>query len=159
MKDTSEYLLDYADAEFDGDSWNGDSLMKTLAAITPEEAFDTRTKEGYSAWSVAVHLAYYKHFVAKAFLGEGAVGPFPWEVGKHEFGLPIAVNAEAWAALLAYLVRFHRLAVAAIRAASPERLAETRPGSKTSLGELAGWYLSHDSYHIGQIRSMGTPGI
>jgi hypothetical protein len=126
-------------------------------------AFDTDTREGYSAWSVAVHVAFFKHYVAKALLGEEAAGNFPFEVDEHEFGTQGERDAEAeaerWQAILEYLPVIHEVTSGAIREASPAKFAETVSGWTKSLGELVGWYLSHDSYHIAQLRSMGVPGL
>jgi hypothetical protein len=159
MNDTSLYLFDYADAEFDGDSFNGDSLLKTLAGLTPEVAADTRTWEGYSAWSVALHLAWYKYFIGRSLAGEAAVGAYPYEHDKHGFGKPAEVSAAAWVAVREYLVKIHRITATAIRSASPEKLAETMPEWETPYGKAIAWYLGHDTCHIAQIRNMGVPGL
>jgi hypothetical protein len=159
MDSTTAYFLDYADAEFDGESFNGDSLMKTLGKLSPEVAADTGTWDGYSAWSVAIHLAWFKYFLARSLLGAAAVGAFPFDHDEHGFGKPAAVTAGAWAETREYLAKIHRISQGAIRGAGPEKFAETMPEWEMPYGAAIAWLIGHDSYHIAQLRSMGVPGL
>jgi hypothetical protein len=159
MDSTNAYFFDYADAEFDGESFNGDSLMKTLERLSPELAADTGTWEGYSAWSVAIHLAWFKYFIARSLLGETGVGAFPFEHGEHGFGKPAEVTAKAWTETRRYLAKIHRIASDAMRGASPEKLASTMPEWEMPYGQAIAWLLGHDTCHLAQIRNMGVPGL
>ena len=157
--DNSTYFYDYADAEFDGESFNGESLMTTLERLSPEVASDTKTWEGYSAWSVALHLAWFKYFMARSLLGEAAVGAYPFDHDAHGFGHPTRPDSDAWTSLRVYLRKIHRVTATAIRAAGPERLAEEMPEWEMPYGKAIAWYLGHDTCHIAQIRNMGVAGL
>jgi hypothetical protein len=159
MDTTLAYFIDYADAEFDGESFNGDSLIKTLRKLSPEVAAGRGTWEGYSVWSVAIHLAWFKYFFARSLLGEAAVGAFPYEHDEHGFGAPATATPMAWAETLEYLARVHRLAAGAIRDTGPERLAATMDEWEMPYGQAIAWLLGHDTCHIAQIRNMGVPGL
>ncbi|TFG83915.1 MAG: hypothetical protein E4H20_04425, partial [Spirochaetales bacterium] len=87
-------LLDYADDEFDGASFNGPSLMKTLDSLSAENAADRNTFEGYSAWDVAMHCLYYKYFIASEFGKAGPLEPYPYEKGN--FTDPGDTSTTAW---------------------------------------------------------------
>jgi len=159
MDNPTTYFYDYADAEFDGRSFNGDSLMKTLEGLSPEAAADTKTWEKYSAWSVALHLAWFKYFMARSILGEAAVGGYPFDHDEDGFGHPTRPDADSWTAVRVYLRKIHRQTAAAIRELGPERLAAVMPEWEIPYGRAVAWYLGHDGYHIAQIRSMGVPGL
>jgi hypothetical protein len=152
-------LIDLANDEFAGHSFNGLSLMKTLDSLDAAQAAWTATWEGYSAWEVALHVAYYKFYIARALAGEGRTGPYPFEKGSYGFWMPAERSEAAWAEARAYLVTSHGLAMEAIGAASGEKLAETMPKWEMPFRKAAVWLCSHDSYHTAQIRSMGVPGL
>lgn len=157
MKEPYSYVLDYADAEFSGPSFNGDSLLATLRSLTPALAASKSTYEGYSAWSVAVHVAWFKYFIGRSLGGLEAVGDFPYAHDEEGFGEDRPVDAAAWNGLIAYLERIHGLTAALIRKLDAARAAETMPEWQIPYGRAVAWYLGHDSYHIAQIRNMGLP--
>jgi hypothetical protein len=162
MKTRFDFMLDYADAEFDGQSYNGSSLMATLSSLDRERAAADSSFEGYSAWSVGMHVARCKYLVAASFLGEAGraeLGPYPYPVGKVDFCAPPDASAEAWEAFLAYLRRVHSIVMRSIRESSDEDFERTMPEWGIPNGRAAAWLLTHDSYHNAQIRSMGVPGL
>jgi hypothetical protein len=153
-------LADYADAEFGGESYDGASLMATLSSLDAERAAAESSFEGYSAWSVALHLAYCKWLVAKALLGgSGELGPYPYPKGEGGFAEPVDAGPEAWTGFLEYLPRIHALAMRALRSSGEEILGREMPEWKIPLGKAAVWLCGHDAYHTAQIRSMGVPGL
>jgi hypothetical protein len=150
-------LLDYADAEFDGESLNGPSFMKTLEALGPEAASWQATHEGYSAWEVALHVAYFKHVLYRALVPDPL--PYPLPKGPSGFARPAELTAEAWRVTLAAIRALHARTMDAARAAAPALLEEEMP--KWGLPKLKAlvWLCGHDSYHSAQLRSMGVPGL
>ena len=50
-------------------SFNGPALVETLRSLSPAEAASTDTYEGYSAWTVALHVLYYKQMIAREIGG------------------------------------------------------------------------------------------
>lgn len=155
-------LADLADAEFGGDSYNGASLMATLGKLDAASASADSTFEGYSAWSVALHVAWCKWVVAKALLGEAAdasLGPYPWPEGKGGFLEPSDSSPAAWTELQVFLQRVHETVMKALREADAVSLAREVPEWKIPLDKAAAWLCTHDTYHTAQIRNMGVPGI
>jgi len=155
-----EAMLVMADKEFEGESFNGPPLMATLDSLSAEEARSEATYEGYSAWEIAVHCAFYKHTIAEA-LGE-TVEKFPYEE-KNFSPLPAPAGAAAddaaWKSARALLRRSHHAVMKAIRAASPEKLDETWPEWDVPFWEAVAWLCTHDVFHNAQIRSMGLPSL
>jgi len=157
MRTDIRLLLDYADDEFDGASFNGPSLMKTLDGLSAEAAADRNTFEGYSAWDVALHCLFYKYFTAREFGKAGPLEPYPYEEGNFAERGP--TDEGSWAALRAYMRKAHAVCRDAIARATDDELAELVPSWKVSRGKAAAWLAGHDTYHTAQIRSMGVPGI
>jgi len=159
MDSSIAFLAALADDEFDGRSFNGPSLMKTLGSLSPEVAAYPGTWEGYSAWGVALHCAYFKYFIARSLGAAGAIHPYPFDQGADGFGAPAAVDVPSWAAVQAYLRRAHAAAWAAAAGLDQAALAAIMPEWKIPYSRALAWLASHDSYHVAQIRSMGVPGI
>jgi uncharacterized damage-inducible protein DinB len=165
MNTTNDYLFDLAEAEFgsDGDdnpSFNSPSLIAVLEKLSPEAAASTVTYEGYSAWGVALHVAYYKHFIISALAGESIAGVYPFPAGTYGFGeVPASPDPVSWKEVTAYLRNIHSIQMRVLRSADPARLGETFSAWKISYGRAAAWLCSHDSYHAAQIMSMGVPGL
>lgn len=154
-------LLDLANEEFHGESPNGKSFMATLAGLSAKDAASTSTFEGYSAWSVALHVAWCEWVVAKAFL-EGpallALGPYPYPVGVGGFADPPMADEASWKEAQAYLERVHKAAMEGITANGSRRFDEMLPEWRMPKGRAAVWLCGHATYHAAQIRSMGVPG-
>ncbi len=150
-------LAEYADAQFDGASFDGPSLMKTLESLGPEAAASTETHEGYSAWEVALHVLFYKRFILEKIRGEGSLGPYPYP--RANFTAPPKVDADEWKLLHGRMRDTHRAVMDAIRDLPEERLPEIIPEWKTELGKAVAWLCGHDGYHAAQIRNMGVPGL
>lgn len=153
-----DFLLDHADAEFDGRALNGASLMGTLSKLDAKAAADTATYEGYSAWSVALHVAYSKWAFANQMLeqaGAARIGPYPFAKGTGGYADPTTVDTQAWGAFKEYLVCIHRDTMQVIRNADPALLAGELVAWKMPVARAVAWLCSHDSYHTAQIRNMG----
>ncbi|MBU0929020.1 MAG: hypothetical protein KKA67_14820, partial [Spirochaetes bacterium] len=87
-------FFDAMDAEFDGKSWNARALMPTLDSLSASEAASEATWEGYSAWSVALHVAKCKRIVAIDLGGPAPDWPYaeePW------FPAPADPSDAGWA--------------------------------------------------------------
>lgn len=159
MSKNLSFFFNYADGEFDGESFNGPSLMATLDVLSAERAASTDTWEGYSAWSVAIHVAYYKFYFVRAIRGTEKAGTFPYPKDEHGFGDPVEVSETAWAEMRAYLRKIHREAMSALKDLGPDRFVEIMPRWDMPYGKAVAWLLNHDTYHAAQIRNMGVPGL
>lgn len=157
MSTYQSILLGYADAQFDGESYDGPSFMKTLDGLSWEAAASTQTYEGYSAWEVALHVLYYKYYFIRALGAEGSIEPYPYPEGH--FISPPEVGEEAWRLLRARLRGAHAVVMEAIRAFPESRLDELIPKWGEPYGKGIAWLCGHDAYHSAQLRSMGVPGL
>jgi uncharacterized damage-inducible protein DinB len=157
MERSLDALLEVANAEFSGNSLNGHSFMETLESLSPGMAAYDFTYEGYSAWEVAHHVAYFKHRVTKAL--DPSLEPYPLPKGPSGFAAPLAVSDEAWRAVLDYLKDIHARALEAIRKAPASKFDEPMPKWEVSIGEAVAWLCTHDLYHTAQLRNMGVPGL
>jgi hypothetical protein len=153
-----EAMLSMADIEFEGESFNGPSFMATLDALSASEAASTQTFEGYSAWEIAVHCAYYKYFIAKGLGKAAEITPFPYAEGNFS-PLPVPADDNAWRSARAYLRRSHHAVMKALREATSGELDAISPEWEVSYRDMASWLCTHDVYHNAQIRSMGLSSL
>jgi hypothetical protein len=156
MEKTLLALLNLADAEFDGRSLNGPSMMKTLEGLTAAQAASTATWEGYSVWEVVLHNIYHKYFVARSLGAAQALEPYPYPQANFA-PAPAGPTDAAWKETLAYLRRSHAVCMAAVRALPEDRLDTQMPEWKLAYRDVVAWLCTHDTYHTAQIRSMGVP--
>lgn len=152
-----EAFYAYADDEFDGESFNGPSFMKTLDGLSAETAAFKGTYEAYSAWEVAAHCLFYKYFLLKSLGLSGPIDPYPYEEGN--FVGPVEVTDKAWADFRSYARKVHAACMETLRKLPEQRLGETMPEWKIPYGKVVAWLCGHNSYHCAQIRSMGVPGL
>lgn len=146
-------LLDMADREFRGHTFNGQSLMETLRPLTAAEAADRNTVEGYSAWDNLLHCIYFKYVVVRFLGASGPLDPYPWKEGSFP---PIPdISEEAWKAALDYAEKVHDAFLGAVANLDPARLGEAFPAWECTLGEALIWVPPHDTYHTAQVRNMG----
>jgi hypothetical protein len=168
--DLGALALDYADAEFNGRSFNGKSFMATLRSLDAAAAAGTATWEGYCAWETLIHVAYCKYLIAteleevlppgKRTGRIGELEPYPWAKTLEVFAPPPAeTSPAAWSRDLDYLERVHEVCMAVIRRATPAELGSTMPSWGIPFGQALAWFLSHDAYHAAQLRNMGVPGL
>jgi len=136
--------------------------MATLSSLDAGQAAADSSYEGYSAWSVALHVAYCKWGIADALLSEAGraeLGPYPYPKGRGGFSPPTDAGASAWADFQAYLSGLHRTTMRAIRE-SDDRVFDLEFAAwKIPMGKAIVWLCGHDSYHNAQIRSMGLASL
>ncbi len=149
-------FFDIIDREFNGESWNGLSLMGTLDKLSAAEAASSKTWEGYSAWSIGIHCAKCKYAVAKDLGASVPQWPFP---GEEWFTIPVDISEEAWAKDKLFFNAMHESCMKALRALTETGLEETMPSWKAKYGDVVAYLCSHDSFHGSQIRSMGLPSF
>ena len=149
------FLLQITQDEFDGESFNGPPLMKTLDSLSYDQIRKTETYEGYSVWAIVLHLAYWKYTLARLISGETETAPFAYEA-KDWPSLPDSPSPEAWTQLKTYLKTVHEMYIEALQDVSAGDLGREIKEWGCSVQKALSWITSHDVYHAAQIRNMGV---
>ncbi|MDF1515525.1 MAG: DinB family protein [Anaerolineae bacterium] len=152
MHETIKWLLTIINNEYNGNSFNGPNLVKTIQQLTLEQVVSTDNFEGYSVWGIVLHLMKWKYELAKA-LGNTDLEPFPYD-GDNFPLLPDVRTPEAWDNTLRHMDRLHAAFVDALAVFDPTKLDEAMVWGCT-YGEAIAWMTTHDAYHTAQIRNMG----
>lgn len=157
MADVKHLLLDMLDEAFDREAWHGPNLIGTIGTLSLEQVSLVSPYEGYSAWQVALHCAYWKWETRKSLspaqIGEFSRAPKDWPQ------LPDAKTAETWRKDLELLLEEHRLLREAVSALSEGQLLTVQEGNRHPHAKSIYAIASHDVYHTGMIRNMGIAGI
>lgn len=140
--------------EYDGESFNGPSLLKTLEGLSLEQICSTETAEGYSVWGIVLHLIYWKYFLTRELGGKAAFEEFPYEV-KDWPALPESADADAWASTRSDMDAVHAAYIQALESFPAEKLDEELAAWKCPYIKAISWMATHDLYHTAQIRNMG----
>ena len=139
-----------------GGSLNGPALLETLRSLSPGEAASTDTYEGYSAWSVALHVLYLKHVVCRELVTD--LPPYQYE--ETDFPKPPPnPDQAAWDSVIQAIEAVHHVFTRALAEASAESLAKVMESWKIPVGTAAAWLVSHDVAHNAQIRNMGLTSL
>lgn len=149
-------MIDLSNHECVSGSLNGPALLETLRSLSAEEAVSTDTYEKYSAWSIALHVLYYKHPIAVEL---GADLP-PFGYGENDFpDAPEHPTEEAWQKLIGEIEATHLAFVSALAEVDDAKLKGNYAKWDMPLGASVEWVVSHDVNHNGQIRNMGLPSL
>lgn len=156
MDERISFLAEMIDREFEGNSFNGKSLLATLRDLSLEQALFDGTQGGYSVFAVTLHVAYYKYLISGMLGGKPA--EFPYE--RADFpALPDPPDKAAWENALERLKTYHDACRIAIESLTGGALEAIIPAWKVTARVALEWYATHDIYHTAQIRNMGVPGL
>jgi hypothetical protein len=156
MEEDLKWLIWLTEAEYDGRSFNGPNLVKTLKGLTMAQVTSDETYEGYTVWALVLHLIYWKYVLAKALGAEG-LGEFPYE-GKDWPAVPEDRSESAWQRTLELQDEIHAAYIGALKAFPADRLDEEMDWG-CAYGQAVAWMASHDTYHTAMIRNMGLSGL
>ena len=147
-------LIDHLDSVFYGKAWHGAALLPTIEKF-PLVPAAIEDDEGYSAWKLTLHCAYWKYDVRRRLVLEGTKPTFGRK--PRDFPrLPEDITEETWKADKDFLEKEHRRLRTAVLAL-PDKLLDEKPprGSFTYAGYILG-AASHDVYHTAHIRNLGV---
>jgi hypothetical protein len=152
MQNDLKWIAHITDSEYNGMSFNGPNLMKTLKSLNIDQVTSTDTYEGYSVWGIVLHLMKWKYELAR-LLGAKNLDAFPYEDDNFP-QLPDLLSAAAWEDTLLEMDGIHAVYMKVLSAFNPAKLADKMEWG-CSFGEAIAWMATHDTYHLAQIRNMG----
>jgi hypothetical protein len=148
-----QMLRQHLDAVFYGEAWHGAALLPTIREIDLSQA-QLENGEGYSAWKIVLHCAYWKFFVRRAISSDGVRLSFPRQPDDFP-DLPVERSQADWQADIDFLETEHKLLGEAVQRLPGGRLAETHPQEHLTYAGLILGVASHDTYHTAHIRNLG----
>ena len=157
MNQIVEFIADITDQEFDGASFNGPSLIKTLSAVSIEAISARDTHEGYSVADVVMHLMHWKRSLTQLIGGKPAPDPYAFEDADWT-DLGVA-DLTLWNSVLEAMKAAHIGYIRALRSLSDEDIKREIPEWKCTIRQACTWMATHDCSHVAQIRNMGVQGL
>ncbi len=150
--------LHMLDSAFAHEGWHGASLVPTLRKLSLEQLTDSDTYEGYTAWGIALHCAYWK-YRARRRLIEIVLAEEPpkrFERSPADWpDLPAERTRETWKRDLELLRNEHQLLKDVVSRLSVKLLVSPSPKTRKPMAGLIYGVAAHDAYHTAQIRNMG----
>ena len=144
----AEFLVDQLRTTFNGDSWHGPNLVKTLKGIDLFDAGSRYLEDRHTIWELANHITYWIEEVYKSVKGvtslnhEGNDWP---EMGATE---------DEWARASSRLEEAVKVLAHELGAWTDEGLSKTVPGSNFTFKQMVHGLIQHNLYHAGQINVM-----
>ena len=132
----------------EGGAWHGPALLELLADVTAAQAASRPLAGAHSIWEIALHVAAWQGFAARALEGE----PMPSNLPEEEDWPPVGDESEeAWRAALDGLGEVNRRLRDAVRRLSDEDLERIVGGREYNVYFLLHGIVQHGLYHAGQI--------
>ncbi len=141
--------------EYTAGSFNGPAFIQTVKKLSLEQASDTGTIDGFSAWAVVLHDAFFKWKVLEYF----QPGEHPWPYEKKSFPAIPEVTDENWQRTIGISDDIHAEYMKLLENLSDEDIERRIDEWDCSVGQALAWIATHDSYHAAQIRNMGVQGL
>ena len=152
MQNNLNWILAITKSEYNGNSFNGPNLIKTLKSLSFNQVISTDTFENYSVWSIVLHLMKWKHQLAE-MLGALGLAPFLYK-GDNFPELLELLTEQTWNNILVELDSIHNAYIKTLKEFDSTKLDEKMEWG-CSFGEAVAWMTTHDTYHNAQIRNMG----
>ena len=149
-------LIQAIDDAFEGPNWFGPALLPSLSSLTLDQTTFRSPYEGYSAWKVLLHCAYWTHVVLTDLdptAGSFVRAPADWP------DLPHSQTAAAFEDDLELLVETHRRFRRTVLAMTDGQLTAVHGVKDAPVYRLVGSIPAHDTYHTAHIRNLGIPGV
>lgn len=148
---SEEFTKEYNEI-FHGAPWHGDSLLKTLRSVPFSLVNYKPHKEFHSIAELVKHLLIWRKFVTEKLQENAAFdielnSPEDW----NENGLK---DQEEWLLLTEELVNSQKEIVNAVGMKGNEWFEELTPGKNYTNRYMLQGIISHDLYHLGQIRLL-----
>jgi uncharacterized damage-inducible protein DinB len=133
-------------ASYDGQSWHGPNITKTLASV-PLEKISNRLPNSHSIIELVYHMTAWRKFVIEQ-VKENLDYRVSDEANFKSFPNPSQAD---WEEVLKALEDNQQAFLAALDVLDEARLYEQIPGRFYDLGFLIHSGMHHDLYHLGQI--------
>ena len=147
-------IIDHLNSVFYGEAWHGAALLPTIRDLDATQA-QKKNAEGYSAWGVALHCAYWKFAIRRALAAAGESPVFGRSPDDFP-DLPEPADAQAFETDVAFLVAEHKALIESVNRFPAERLGEKAPKLSTDFAGVILGGACHDAYHTAHIRNLGA---
>lgn len=149
-----KYIIPTMDREYNGFSYNGTSIMKTLSGMNFKDITDNSKKDIMPPWEVYQHVIYCKYIVLETLVESKNLPDLPF---KKEDLPPMPENPteEMWSRLLLFGNDIHEKLMNKLREANLEKLKTKIDLWNCSVEDVVAWLPAHDAYHNAQIRNSG----
>ena len=142
----AKFLVDQIKRTFDGDSWHGPSLMKTLEGVDFEQAKAKPLHGRHSIWEIVDHINFW-------------MGEVSWAVENNRIYDSESVmdwplmgqNDEDWAASVKRLEPSVNRLTGSLSVWRNEDLDRRLGGATYSYRQMLNGVIHHNVYHAGQI--------
>jgi hypothetical protein len=141
-----KFLIDQIKTTFNGDSWHGPSLMRTLKGVDMEEARQRPLGERHTIWELVDHMTFWLSEVNKTLRGEAIVS----STSVKDWP-PMGKTEEEWEKSVKGLEYEVNTLIEQLDQWSNEMLERTVPGANYNFRQMLHGVLHHNLYHSGQI--------
>jgi uncharacterized damage-inducible protein DinB len=134
-----------------GEAWHGPAVLGLVEDLSAEQAAKKPLPGVHSIWELTLHIANWNEIVVRRLGGEAVEGLINTE---QDWPRQADGDEQAWRQTVDRLKRSYESLLAAIAAASDQKLAEKAPNRKFSNYVMLHGIIHHNVYHAGQIAML-----
>jgi hypothetical protein len=147
--DEVKFLRDQIKTTFQGDSWHGPNLVKTLEGVDYNQAMERKIGERHTIWELTDHMTFWMEAVWRSVENHAPLNPEK----KNDWPEMGATEVE-WNESVGRLEAAVNLTLDALADWTNEDLQETVPGTKYTFHQMLHGMIHHNLYHAGQINIL-----
>lgn len=143
-----KFLMDQIKTTFNGDSWHGPNLVKSLLGIEKEQASTRVIWERHTIWELTDHVTYWLEEVHKSVKSKKDLDHSGNDWPK------MGATEEDWKQSLLRLEAAVNMLVDELSTWRNSDLAENIPGNDYTFKQMLHGIIHHNLYHVGQINIL-----
>ena len=143
-----KFLIDQIKTTFNGDSWHGPNLVKTLNGIDKDQASTRTVGERHTIWELTDHITFWLEEVQKSVKAKKNL-----EHSGNDWPRMGATEAD-WKQSVNRLEAAVNMLVGELSTWKNSDLAETVPEAKFTFKQMLHGIIHHNLYHAGQINIL-----
>ena len=143
--DEVKFLIDQIRTTFNGDSWHGPNLVKTLKGVDIEQARERTVEERHTIWELTDHITFWLEEVDKSVKDKKNLDH------SGEDWPRMGATMEEWEQSVRRLEAAVNMLVDDLATWKNSDLEITVPGANFTFKQMLHGTIHHNLYHAGQI--------
>jgi uncharacterized damage-inducible protein DinB len=147
--DEVKFLRDQIKTTFEGDSWHGPNLVRTLAGIDYKQAMERPLGERHTIWELTDHITFWMEEVWKRLKDHGKLNP-----DKKKDWPEMGASEEDWTQSVKRLEAAVNLTLDELTNWRNNDMKQMVPETNFTFKQMLHGVVHHNLYHAGQINLL-----
>lgn len=150
-----KYPVETMEIEFNGSSFNGTSIIKTLEELGFADIINKENKDKMSPWMVFQHTIFCKYVTLEVLLKPKKLDSLPFEYTDYP-DQPENPDEQQWKTIITYGKQIHSELIEVLKNVKQEVLGKKIDMWDCTISDIMEWLPTHDTYHNAHIRNVDS---